>query len=72
MKDLMKLLKKLMRFIITEKHYIKDILTLIIFTRALFLEKDERALILELIALAAIMYINKTDTNDDNSGSTLS
>ena len=61
MKDLIKSLKKMMRFIITEKHYIKDILTLIIFTRALFLEKDERALILELFALAVIIYINKTD-----------
>lgn len=71
MKDLIKLLKKLMRFIITEKHYIKDILSLIIFTRLLFLEKDERALILELLALATVMYINKTDIDDDNSGSTL-
>ena len=71
MKDLIKSLKKLIRFIITEKHYIKDILSLIVFTRLLFLERDERALILELIALAAIIYINKTDINDDNSGSTL-
>lgn len=71
MKDFVKLLKKLMRFIITEKHYIKDILSLIVFTRLLFLERDERALILELIALAAIIYINKTDINDDNSGSSL-
>lgn len=71
MKDLIKSLKKLIRFIITEKHYIKDILSLIVFTRLLFLERDERALILELIALAAIIYINKTDINDDNSGPTL-
>lgn len=71
MKDLRKLLKKSIRFIITEKHYIKDILCLIAFTRLLFLERDERALILELIAVAVIMYINRTDTNDDSSSSTL-
>jgi len=71
MKDLIKSLKKLMRFIITEKHYIKDILSLIVFTRLLFLEKDERAIILELLALATVMYINKTDIDDDNSGPTL-
>ena len=71
MKDLRKLLEKSIRFIITEKHYIKDILCLIAFTRLLFLERDERALILELIAVAVIMYINRTDTNDDSSSSTL-
>jgi hypothetical protein len=65
------LIRKIIKFIITEKHYIKDILFLIAFTRLLFLEKDELALIAEIIAVATIMYINKTDTHDDSSGSIL-
>lgn len=75
MTEFLKLLKQLIQFLITEKRYIKDVLCLIAFTRLLFLERDERALIFELLAIGAIMVINmlinKNDIDGDGSGSTL-